>query len=192
MLMPFGSAFSVNNLHIRQEQLQWLYLVSGLSSVVIMPLVGKLSDKYDKYRVFFIGSIIAIIMVNIYVNLPAVSLLTLMVVNVFLFMGIMSRIVPATTLNSAIPDMADRGAFMSVCAALQQMAGGIGAFVAGLIVHQKTSTSPLENYHILGIVVSGFTLICLYLVYQVSKVVKAKLSHIQKPVAPVPVAEMVE
>ncbi len=191
MLMPFGSAFSINNLHIHQEQLQWLYLVSGLSSVVIMPLVGRLSDKYDKYKVFFTGSVIAIIMVNIYVNLPVVSLVTLMIVNVFLFMGIMSRIVPATTLNSAIPDMADRGAFMSVCAALQQMAGGIGAFAAGLIVHQKTSSSPLENYHILGIVVSAFTVICLFLVYQVSLVVKAKLSHIQKPIV-VPQVEMAE
>lgn len=178
MLMPFGSAFSVNNLHIHQEDLQWLYLASGLSSVVIMPVVGRLSDKYDKYKVFFAGSLIAIIMVNIYVNLPPVSLFVLMAINIFLFMGIMSRIVPATTLNSAIPDLADRGAFMSICAALQQMAGGIGAFVAGLIVHQQTNTSPLQNYNILGIVVSAFTVICLLLVYQVSKIVKEKLAKV--------------
>ncbi len=178
MLMPFGSAFSVNNLHIHQEDLQWLYLASGLSSVVIMPVVGRLSDKYDKYKVFFAGSLIAIIMVNIYVNLPPVSLFVLMAINIFLFMGIMSRIVPATTLNSAIPELADRGAFMSICAALQQMAGGIGAFVAGLIVHQQTNTSPLQNYNILGIVVSAFTVICLLLVYQVSKIVKEKLAKV--------------
>ncbi len=40
-------------------------------------------------------------------------------------MGIMSRMVPSTILATAIPDMKDRGAFMSINSSLQQMAGGI-------------------------------------------------------------------
>ena len=67
----------------------------------------------------------------------------------FLFMGIMSRMVPATALASAIPDMKDRGAYMSINSSLQQMAGGIAAVCAGLIVTQTTKTSPIEQYDIL-------------------------------------------
>ena len=71
-----------------------------------------------------------------------------------MFMGIMSRMVPATTLNTAIPDMKDRGAYMAITSSLQQIAGGIAAVAAGFIVHQETKTSPLENYDILGYVIA--------------------------------------
>src|SRR3954447_16845652 len=44
MMMPFGSAFAINNLKITQEQLPIMFMVSGVSSLVIMPLVGRLAD----------------------------------------------------------------------------------------------------------------------------------------------------
>jgi hypothetical protein len=50
--------------------------------------------------------------------------------------------IPATTLNTSIPQMQDRGAYMSVTASLQQVAGGIAAVFAGLIVTQKNQSGP--------------------------------------------------
>src|SRR5580765_3842078 len=44
MMMPFGSAFAINNLHITQHQLPLLFMIAGISSLIIMPLVGRLSD----------------------------------------------------------------------------------------------------------------------------------------------------
>jgi len=52
MMMPFGSAFAINNLHITQEQLPMLFMIAGLATLAIMPLVGKLSDSIDKYKIF--------------------------------------------------------------------------------------------------------------------------------------------
>ena len=176
MLMPFGSAFVINNLGIAPEHLTLLFFLTGISSIIIMPLVGRLSDKIDKFKLFTIGSIVAIVMINIYTNLPPVPLWQLISINILLFMGIMSRMIPSTTLTSAIPEMKDRGAFMSLNGSLQQMAGGIAAVSAGLIVTQKTKTSPLENYPILGIVVSVVIIICLFFVYRVSVMVKKKIA----------------
>lgn len=96
------------------------------------------------------------------------------VINMIMFMGIMSRIIPATALTMSIPDMKDRGAFMSVNSSLQQMAGGIAALFAGVIVTQKDKTSPLEHYGILGIVVSVLIVISIFLIYRVSIMVKKK------------------
>jgi hypothetical protein len=50
--------------------------------------------------------------------------------------------VPAVALTTAIPDLADRGAFMSINPSLQQIAGGVAAAAAGMIVKQKTSSVP--------------------------------------------------
>lgn len=170
MLMPFTSAFLVNNVHILQEELPLIFLFTGISTIIIMPVIGRISDKIDKYYVFAAGSVLASIMILIYANLGPVPLWTVIIINMILFMGIMSRMVPATALNSAIPEAYDRGAYMSVNSSLQQMSGGLAAMVAGLIVVQHTKTSPLENFNLLGFIMVGFMLWCLYLVYRVKRI----------------------
>lgn len=174
MLMPFGSAYLINNINITQQELPLVFMFTGLASIVIMPIVGKLSDKFDKFMVFTLGSLLAIIMILIYVNLSPVPLWQVVVVNMVLFMGIMSRMIPATTLTMSVPDIKDRGAFMSVNASLQQMAGGIAALCAGLIVTQETKSSPLLHYDTLGVVVSVLIVICIFFVYKVSQLVKKR------------------
>ncbi|MBS7254560.1 MFS transporter [Flavobacterium branchiicola] len=174
MLQPFGSAFLVNNIHISQEELPMVFFFTGLSVLFIMPLVGKLSDKVSKFKLFAAGSVLSVIMILIYTNLSPIPLWQVVVLNMILFMGIMSRMIPATTLNTAIPEMKDRGAYMSITSSLQQIAGGIGAVSAGFIVHQQTKTSPLEHYDMLGIVVSIVTSFSIFLIWRVSKLANEK------------------
>jgi predicted MFS family arabinose efflux permease len=88
--------------------------------------------------------------------------------------GVMSRMIPSTALVSAIPGAQDRGAFMSINASLQQVAGAVAAFAGGLIIVQKDNFSPLEHYDILGYIVVAVTIVTLLMVYRVSKVVKKK------------------
>lgn len=175
LMMPFGSAFAINNLKITQEQLPMVFMVTGVSSIVIMPLVGRLSDKFDKFKVFAFGSIWAIIMTAVYTNLTPMPIWIIMILNILLFAGIMSRMVPATSLMTAIPQMQDRGAFMSINSSLQQIAGGIASIAAGLIVVQKDKFSPLEHYPTLGIISIVVILLCIWLVYRVNLIVKQKL-----------------
>lgn len=174
MLMPFTSAFLVNNVHIAQVDLPIIFLFTGLSSIIIMPIIGRLSDRINKMTLFTIGSLVAISMVIIYTNLTPVPIWVVIVINMILFMGIMSRMVPAMALNSAIPDMADRGAYMSINSSLQQMAGGVAAIFSGLVVIQQTKTSPIENFNILGYVMAALIIWCIYLVSRISKLVAAK------------------
>jgi predicted MFS family arabinose efflux permease len=174
MLMPFGSAYLINNIKITQTELPMVFMLTGVASIFMMPLIGKLSDKVDKFMIFSAGSVLAVVLILIYTNLSPVPLWEVVVLNMVLFMGIMSRMIPATTLTMSIPDMKDRGAFMSVNASLQQVAGGIAALCAGLIVTQETKSSPLQHYDTLGLVVSVMVLICGIFVYRVSVMVKKK------------------
>ncbi len=174
MLQPFGSAFLVNNIKISQLELPMVFFFTGLSVLFIMPLVGKLSDKISKFKLFAAGSILSIIMILIYTNLNPIPLWEIVLINMILFMGIMSRMIPATTLNTAIPGLEDRGAYMSISSSLQQIAGGIAAVCAGYIVHQKTKTAPLENYDILGYVIAIITLCSIFFIWRVNQLVKSK------------------
>jgi len=170
MLQPFGSAYLINNIGITSEQLPIVFFSSGIAVLFIMPAVGKLSDRIDKMKLFAAGSVISIIMVSIYTNLPPSPLWMIIVINMFLFMGIMSRIVPAQAINTSIPDMADRGAYMSITSSMQQIAGGIAAVCAGYIVHQPSKYAPLQHYGTLGIVISCVTLTSIFLMARVNHI----------------------
>ncbi len=181
MMMPFGSAFAINNLHITQQQLPVLFMVSGISSLVIMPLVGRVSDKIDKFKIFIAASIWMMVMCVLYTNMSVTPLWLVMVFNILMMIGIMSRMIPAGALVSAVPEMADRGAFMSINASLQQIAGGVAAAVAGTIVVQQTKGSPLEHYNIIGYVIVVISGISILLLGRVNALVKRKKR--QQPVA---------
>jgi predicted MFS family arabinose efflux permease len=172
MMMPFASAFAINNLKISQQQLPILFLVTGLSTLIIMPLVGKLSDKVDKYKIFAIASVWTIIMVLFYTHLSATPFLIVIILNILMMAGIMSRMIPSQALMTSVPLMQDRGAFMSINSSLQQLAGGVAAAVAGMIVIQKTKYSPLEHYEVLGYIIVCISCISLFLLYRVSAMVK--------------------
>jgi predicted MFS family arabinose efflux permease len=179
MLMPFTSAFLVNNVLIPQDSLPVIFLCTGISSIIVMPMIGKLSDKVDKFKLFTVGSLIATVMVVIYTNLPPVPIWIVIAINMIMFMGIMSRMVPATILNSAMPEMADRGAYMSINSSLQQMAGGLAAIFAGFVVVQPSKAGPIEHFNILGYVMVALILWGIYLMYRVSQIVKNKTNPVK-------------
>jgi len=176
MMMPFGTAFGVNNLKLTLDQLPLLYIVTGAFSMIAGPLVGKLSDGWGKYKVFFTGSIIMIAIVLIYTHLGPTPLWVVMILNIIMFVGISSRMISSSALISAVPDQTDRGAFMSINSSIQQISGGVAAYVAGLIVFQATPTSPLENYDVLGYVVSVTIIITMILIWFLDQYVSRKSS----------------
>jgi predicted MFS family arabinose efflux permease len=174
MLMPFTSSFLVNNVGVTQQQLPIIFMLTGICSIIAMPFIGKLSDKIDKFKIFVGGSLIAMLMILIYTHLSVVPLWEVTVINILVMVGIQGRMNPVQALNTMIPAPSDRGAYMSITASLQQVAGGLGAVIAGMVIRQTTKTSPLQHFDILGYVISVVILVCIYFVYRVSVIVKAK------------------
>lgn len=169
MIMPWGSKFAVNNLLVTDEQLPFLFMFAGISVLIVMPIIGKLSDKIDKFVLFTFASLFTILIVVIYTNLSPVSFWIIVVLQVLMMAAIMSRFVPSQALVSALPEVHDRGAFMSINSSLQQLAGGIGAVIGSFIVFQKNNDSPLENYHVLGYVIAFFAIVCIFILFQIQK-----------------------
>lgn len=174
MLMPFGSAYSVNNLGISLDDLPVVYIATGLVSMAAGPLLGRLGDKIGKFKVFLGASIFCMGMVIWFTNLSTTPLWEVVAINILLFICINGRGVSASALSSGVPDPRDRGAYMSVSASLQQISGGVASWVAGLIVVQSSPTAPLENYPMLGVVVATAMLITIPLMWNVDRIVAEK------------------
>jgi predicted MFS family arabinose efflux permease len=177
MMMPFGTVFGVNNLKISPESLPLLYTVTGISSMFLGPLIGRLTDRWGKYPTFLSGSILMTFIVVIYCNLSATPLWIVMMMNVIMFAGITARMISSQALLSAVPEQSDRGAFMSVNSSVQQISGGIAAYAAGLIVVQSPS-GELLHYDILGYVVAVTIFVTISLFWFVNQRVMEKLTMV--------------
>ncbi|MCF0055662.1 MFS transporter [Dyadobacter sp. CY356] len=173
MLMPFGSAYAVHNLGIDIKQLPYLYMITGVCMLVASPVMGKLSDKIGKFKMFIIGSSITSVMTLIYCNLGVTPLWIIIIINILLFVGISGRMISASALMTAVPDIQDRGAFMGINASIQQIAGGVASIIAGMIV-SETSTGYLNNYGLLGNVVVVAVVLTVFLMFNLYKFISKK------------------
>jgi len=142
--------------------------VTGLCTVFVGPMVGKASDAFGKFQTFCFGSLVSLVMVPIWTNIGHVSLAWVTFINVVLYAGIFSRMIPSQALISAIPEPAKRGAFNAISASLQQFAGGVSAVVAGLVIAQGPG-GTLEHFNWLGYIVMVIAIISLILMYFIHK-----------------------
>jgi predicted MFS family arabinose efflux permease len=182
MLMPFGSTFTEHNLGIPFATQKWIYMSTGAVTIVSGPLLGKVADSIGKYRLFMVGTVVGATIVGIYCNLGRTPLATLIAINAVLFMAITSRMISAQALMSGVPDMPDRGAFMSLNAAVQQFSGGLAASVAGLIVVQAPD-GRLLHYGVLGWVVVSAMILTIGLMYPINRAVMRKAAEMRAAAA---------
>lgn len=181
MMMPFGAAFSVNNLGISLADLPLLYMITGICSMVAAPLAGKLSDTWGKYVLFCFSSTVMIVVTVVYCNLGITPLWIVIAISVVMFVCVSSRMISSTALLSAVPSLNDRGAFMSINSSVQMVSGGIASLLAGSIVFQ-TSSGYLMNYDILGYVVVGATVITMGMMYFIDRMIARKMKATAEPV----------
>lgn len=183
MMMPFSSAFLVRNVGVDEQHLWIVFAAAGIVGLFTGPLIGKWSDRLGKYRMLLIGSGLAAIMVIIITNLTVIPLWQVVILNTLMYAAVFSRMIPTQALVSAVPDMKDRGAFMSINSSVQQLGGGIASIVGGWIISQNAA-GLLVHYDILGYVTVGAFIICALLMYNVNRYVTQKTTS--RPPAPSP------
>ncbi|MFL5304867.1 MAG: MFS transporter, partial [Polyangia bacterium] len=173
------------------ETQKWVYMSTGAVTLVAGPLLGKLADAIGKYKVFVIGTAVGAGIVAIYCNLGVTPLSIVLALNAVLFLAITSRMISASALISAVPDLADRGAFMSVNASLQQFSGGVASSLAGVIVVQAAD-GHLLHYDRLGYVVTSVMALTILLMYPINRAIMRRAAQAAAAAAPAPVVAIAE
>lgn len=167
--IPFIAPFLTNNTGFLQEQLPLMYFFGGLSSMVISPLVGRLSDKFGKHIIFTIMLLIAVIPVYLLTNLTHVPYYYVLIVTTLFFIFGGGRMVPAQALVTSVVPPNLRGGFMNLNSSLQQLGLGLSAFMGGLII-SKNPAGEIQNYNIMGYISIAVSLLCLTVTWRVKAV----------------------
>jgi predicted MFS family arabinose efflux permease len=154
-------------------------MIVGLFSIVTGPLVGSISDKVGKFKVFAIGTLLSCLMVAIYTALGVTPVWVVITISVLMFAGITCRMITSSALMSAVPQPQDRGAFMSINSSIQQISGGIASAIAGLIVYQAPN-GTLQRYDLLGYVVIATMLITIATTYWIDRHVSKMMQNKQQ------------
>ena len=159
-VIPFISPYLVGNLGFTNDQLQYVYLAGGIASVVTSPLIGRLADRFGARRVFAGVAILSVVPLLGLTNLPPLGMTVTLVVTTGFIVLISGRFVPAMTLiaNGVEPRL--RGSFMGFHSAIQSMAMGMAAQIAGRLV-TKTTDGSILHYPRVGWLAAGFTLLAI-------------------------------
>ena len=161
-VIPFLSPFFVANLGVSEAQLKYPYIAGGLITLVGMPIIGRLADRYGKLQVFrFIIPINACLLLGI-TCLPAVPLAVVLAMVGATMLSNAGRMVPAMAMITSSVEPRLRGGFMGANSAVQHIAAGVGTSVAGFILTQD-GTDPIRHFPIVGLLAAGVTLTTLYL-----------------------------
>jgi DHA1 family inner membrane transport protein len=163
--------YMVYNVGISQQQVSLIYLFGGLCSVVVLRAVGKLSDRYGSFRIFAMLSVLALFPIFAVTNMPKEGIVIVLCITSFIFIFGGSRGVPVNTMITSTAEPHQRGGFLSLNAATQQLAAGLATFVGGMLISTAPDLSVI-NYPHVGWMAAGASLLAIPVAYYVKPVRK--------------------
>ena len=162
LIIPFISPYMIKNVGLSQMEITYQFFFGGLATVFTANIIGKLTDRYGVQRLFLYLVLLAIIPTLIISNLKAVPLAVAIGISVMFFIFASGRFIPANAIITASTGSENRGSFMSIKSALQQLAIALSAFISGAII--TIEEGQYVNYPIVGILAVVITLSSIYFV----------------------------
>ncbi|HLJ96952.1 MAG TPA: MFS transporter [Gemmataceae bacterium] len=153
MIVPYLADYLVANGGRSEHELPWVYLAGGLSTLCLLPLVGRISDRFPKLAVFRIIAVSAILPVLVVTHLPQVSLGVALFWSTLFMVITASRMVPAMALITASASPRHRGSFMTINSSVQQLAAALAALVGGSLL-DKAEGGALTGFQNVGYLAS--------------------------------------
>jgi predicted MFS family arabinose efflux permease len=161
-IIPFISPFMVSNVGVAETSLPLLYLIGGVLTLIVVRLVGRLTDLHGKQRMFTLVAGLSALAILILTHLPRVPMHFAIVASAFLMAMLSGRFVPAMALITASVTPRLRGSFMSFNSSIQGFASGAASFGASLLIG-RDAAGELTRYGTVGILAVAATLVSIFL-----------------------------
>lgn len=168
-IIPFIAPFMQLNIGFSDYEVTYIYAVGGTLTIFLLPLFGRLADRFGRAKVFTFSSVAALASIYMLTNLDTESMVIALCVTSSFFVVASGRSVPATTMVTAVVRPESRGSFMSVRTSINQAAMGTASFVAGLVITEQGDES-LGNYEIVGYIAIFMSLLAVFLAWKLRAV----------------------
>lgn len=139
-----------------------IYLVGGIAAFFAANILGKLSDKYGKLKMFVICIFLSLPLVIVITNMPDISFSIVLVFFALWFIVATGRGVTAQAMVSNVVEPQKRGGFMSFNSSVQQLGTFFASITAGFVV-VSGEQGQIYRYEWLGYLSVVILLICVFI-----------------------------
>lgn len=148
-IIPFIAPYLQFNVGFSDWEVSYMYIAGGICSAILLPIYGKLTDRYGAFRIFFAASIIALFSIYAITNLTLVTIPIALLVTSSFFVASSGRSVPSTTMVTSVVKPETRGSFMSVRSSFREAGLFLGSLIASFIITEQED-GTLGNFEIVG------------------------------------------
>lgn len=166
MIIPFISPYLIANVGLTQEQIALQFFCGGLATIVSAPFIGKMTDKYGVMKVFTIVMLLSFIPTVLITNLKVVPIWVAISFTTMFFVFASGRMISPNTIITAAASQSNRGSFMSIKSALQQLAIGLSSLIAGQVIIIGED-GKFHNYPWVGIISIAAAIVTIFLVKRI-------------------------
>jgi len=148
-IIPYLADYVEHNIGFEKNELVWMYFFGGILTFITNPFIGFLADKFGQLKTFLIIMLLSCIPIILITSMgesqmPVVLLVTS---GFFIFAG--GRNIPGTALVLSTAAPYERGGFMSIRSAVQQLGSGIAVMLGSWILYQD-DLGKYINFEIVG------------------------------------------
>lgn len=146
---PYIATYMVSNVGMDKLEVKYIYIVGGICSLIAMPIIGRLTDRFGKLRMFMIFCSCAILPTLMITNSGALSLPLALIITSSYMTLTSGRMVPAQALLAAATTPRLRAGFMSVNSAVQHLSSGMAASLSASIL-DTDSEKGITGFPLVG------------------------------------------
>lgn len=161
-IIPYLTLYLIGNVGLSMAQMPFVYVLGGLASFLSARWIGGLADRWGKVRTYRLIATLSILPILLQTHLPPLALGWVLVCSTAFFMIGTGRAIPAMAITISAIHPPLRGTFMSLNAALQQLACGIAALVGGVMITPLADGS-ISGYGHAGWLAAGLTVFTIVL-----------------------------
>lgn len=166
-VIPFITPYLVEEVGFAREEITYVYLVGGITTIISNPRIGRLADRIGRHKVFTVLATLSIIPLLAQTNLPEVPVWVALIVAAGFFMTISGRMVTGTTIVTGVIKPQNRGSFMSLNTSVQNMTAGVSSIIAGILVVIPEGGHEVNGFWKVGILASCFTVVAIWLMTRI-------------------------
>jgi len=133
-VVPYITLYLQANAGFQTDQIPYVYLFGGISTLISARFIGLWSDRAGKayaFRRLAVLMPLPLLAVTVSAGLPQWAIL---IISSMLFVVMSGRMIPGMALIGAAADPRRRGSFMTLNSAVQSLSMGLAAMVGGQIL----------------------------------------------------------
>lgn len=162
LIIPFINPYLEFNLGYSKSITPLVYLVGGIAAFISSNLLGRLSDRIGKLKVFRFCLFFSLPLVLVLTHLSAWPYWLVLLLFAIWFTLSTGRGVTSQAMVSNVADAKFRGSFQNFNGSFQQAGTGLASLVAGMVVVERADGS-IGRYGWLGYISVGVLIIALML-----------------------------